>query len=229
MYPKSPDRYAMLLFALIELIVLIFALERGNAAVYNIEHNGTAIAYVTMPLGETVLDTKQRLVTQLHMGIAGAGFSLFALLAITAYYTVGGLLLWITRRMEVVNADHTAHRQMSLAPTQGKNSTCYFLLKVLNIAVGALGLVAITLAAAFFGGAVWSVDYLTWAAQADRDAASDAANTASVLSIISLVLKLLEALLGHWWAITLSNKRDHATHIREKDLLHHKDSYVVGI
>ena len=211
----------MILLALIELVVLIIAIERGVAASQSTQDHGLAAPFASPSTHGDVSTSKERLTSLIHTGIALAAFSLFALFAITAYYSLGGLLMWLSGQLDVVDADHTAHKQMKLAPTTGVISSSGFLMKILNIAVGALGLVAVSVAAAAFSGAVMMADTLTWTSVAEKESLTMAAGSAGALSAVSLVLKLCEALLGHVWAINLSNKRDHATRLRDTAIVAH--------
>ena len=210
----SFDRIIMLVFALIELIALSVMLSEGGSAMKNIEDHATSA-----PVAGDAADPEERLRRLVGNSIGCGVFALIALLAITTYYTTSGLLLWLGRRVDVVRADPSAHRQMRLAPTSGVRGMFRIALKLINITVGVLGIVAITISASLFGVAAWQVDEVTWGDVMHSKETVDSLHTAMSMAVLALVMKILEAFLGHVWAINLSDARDYASTVRDSELI----------
>lgn len=178
----SPDgRYLMMGMAAIELVLLLLALSNGGEILDAIEKQTDC--------GQCGLRTL------VHFAMAATGGSLFSLLAVTAYYTLGGLLFRLN-----TSGEH--------AYSGGSGSSYRLVFKVANIAIGAVGIAANGAAIALFGACIVFEDMV-------RHGQSPGSTTrpervAMLYSIFALVLKLSEALLGHIWAIHLSSARDSA-------------------
>lgn len=206
-------RPLMWIFAIVEVVVSIWALVRGGHASQLVsDHAPSGLSCITT-------DVKMRVGTLIGSGIACASFALISLLAVSAYYSLGGLLMWMGKRMDAMKIGNLSSLDMTLSPTKGDESMLRIALKVLNVAVGALGIVTAALAACFFSSAAWDIDYLYWTANDYQAGARLALHDAAGLSITALIMKLLEALLGHLWAIALSNGRDKMTCMRDQALV----------
>lgn len=212
------DRMVMWLFALVDLLSLILAIVYGALALNERNH---ATNPATCPSG---VDTKAQFLMAVGWAVGLTSFALVSLLAVSAYYTLGRLLMWTGTQSDMVRHAQTmatkknAHMEVALAPTRGDDGGCRILLKMINIAVGALGIVAITAAVILFGGGAFITDYLTWSSSSTQTKVSDYLDMAMGWASLGLVLKLLEALLGHLWAINLSNHRDRLQTMRDHGL-----------
>jgi len=210
----SVDRIIMLVFALVELIALIAMLSAGGSVLTCINDHASS-----MPVGAGTIDHEDRLRRLINGSIGCGAFALLALLAVTTYYSTSALLLWLGRRADVVRADGTSHREMKLAPTAGAEGCCRITLKLLNITVGLLGIIAITISSSLFGAARWQAEEVPWADAAHAKEAVDLIGAAMGLAILALLMKVAEAFLGHLWAVNLSNTRDYVATMRDGDLL----------
>ena len=209
----SIDRIIMLVFALVELVALIAMLSAGGAVMAYIDDHASSV-----PVAAGAIDHEYRLRRLVGVSIGCGAFALFALLAVSAYYSTSALLLWLGRRADVVRADATSHREMKLAPTAGAEGCCRITMKLINITIGLVGIITITISASLFGVAQWQAEEVPWA---DADHAQNAVNLTSAaagLAILALTMKVAEAFLGHLWAVNLSNTRDYVTTMRDGDL-----------
>lgn len=204
----------MIAFAVVELVALCVMLSTGGSAMKKIEDHATSL-----PVAADEVDPEDRLRRLVGSSIGCGVFALVALFAVTAYYTTSGLLLWLGRRVDVVRADPSAHKQMRLAPTSGVRGVCRLALNLINITIGVLGIVSITISASLFGMAAWQVDEVTWGDPVHGKETADLLHTAMSMAVLALVMKILEAFLGHVWAIMLSDTRDYASAVRDVELV----------
>lgn len=212
----SVDRAVMWVFAIVELVVLIAALVQVAECIDRVNHKTVKSSKAQL---ESDTDTKQRLHDLLVGSVGLLAYSLVALVAVSAYYTVGGMLKWLGHRADSVKANVGSPMAMAMAPSRGDDGTVRILAKMLNIAVGAVGIVTVSWAAGLLQGAWYLPDYIQWEHADDKDDTQNLIVMAFWWTIVALVMKLLEALLGHLWAINLSNHRDKMTHLRDGELL----------
>ena len=215
----SSDRIIMWIFAILDLAALVAAIILG-AQTINQTHHASNLPSLTT----SGVDVKVRYEMAIGWAIGLTCFSLGALLAVSAYYTVGRVLMWTGSRSDMVQHAHTMqttkqmHMEVPLATTEGNDGRCRILGKMINIAIGALGLVTITAASVFFGAAAWLADCMVFTTTAEKTIAKDNLNMASSAAVLALVFKLLQALLGHLWAVLLSNHRDKFQTMRDHSL-----------
>lgn len=182
----SPDRWAMIVLAAVEFIAGVVSIVEGVSGLGISGEHGTA-GSSTLPGFTNQFDPLQDLRTKIGWGVALNCISLLSLMGITAYYTVG---------RKVQHYNHLRH-----FPLLGSA----FALKVAVIVLGAVGIVAATAGSTvlFCAGSYNNlVPYKTPKAREDVHAAL---SMAAAFQLVCLVLKLLEAVLGHVWALTLHN------------------------
>lgn len=209
----SFDRILMIILAIIEFLTLIAMLSVG----------GSALAYVgdhasSAPVASDAIDQEDRLRRLLNISITCGAFALFSLISVTTYYTTGALLLWLGSRADKVRKDDSSHQKMLLAPTSGAEGYCRITLKLLNITVGLLGIITITVSVTLFGVAQWQADMVIWADVGNAKEIGDLLGATTGLAIMALLMKVAEAFLGHVWAIMLSNTRDYVATRRDQDV-----------
>lgn len=203
----APDRWVMITFAVLELIALIWGIveiavamgrvrsyaDDAHVSVTHADHGPSSRDPIKHPVTFHV-NPRERLLVMTGWGIALVSIALVSLLAVSAYYTLGKML----QHRHLVPAHHMA---------RGWSGGCGVALKLLNITIGALGIVTISAAVALTACAGWYSDHVPWKNAAERKSASDELMAATALSLVALVLKLAEALLGHYWAIDLTKHR----------------------
>lgn len=203
----------MLVLTYLELVVLVAMLSVGSSALKFIDDYASSV-----PVVAGAIDHEDRLRRLINGAIGCGAFALFALLVATAYHSTSALLLWLGRRTDGVHVKEMSHRELTLAPTTGVKGCCRVTMKILNITVGLLGIVAITLSASLFGMAQWEVDVVTWENFGHAKEIAYLLGVCMGLAILALLLKLTEALLGHVWAVLLSNTRDYATTMHDREI-----------
>lgn len=203
----APDRWVMIAFAVLEFIALVWCIvesaivmgrvnahvEDAVVSVIHADHGPSSRDPVRHPV-TLHIHPRDRMRTIIGWSIGLVVVALVALLAVTAYYTLGKML----QHRSLVPAHHMA---------RGWSGGCSVALKLLNITIGALGIVTVSAAIATLSLAAWYSDHVAWKNAAERKSAYDELSAASALSLIALVLKLAEALLGHYWAIDLTKHR----------------------
>lgn len=125
----------------------------------------------------------------LHATQVTTSLSLLSVVVISLYYGVA------RRYLRLQDGDMKPYRP----------SYCFLLLKLLVIAFGALGIVAVTFTAASTGTIkmVLSAESI----KGDDEQLKSVEST-MYYAYACVVLKLLEALLGHWWALLKSRDDD---------------------
>lgn len=182
----SPDRWAMVAFAAVEFIAGVVSIVEAASGLGISGEHGTA-GSSTLPGFTNQFDPLQDLRTKIGWGVALNSVSLLSLMGITAYYTVG---------RKVQHYHHLRH-----FPLLGSA----FVLKVAVIVLGAVGVVAATAGSTVLFCAGSYNNLVPYKTAKAREDVHGALSMAAAFQLVCLVLKLLEAVLGHVWALTLHN------------------------
>lgn len=182
----TPDRWAMMAFATVEFVAGVVSIIASATALGISGEYGVSGAS-TLPGFTNKFDPLQDLRTKTGWGLALNCLSLLSLLGITAYYTVG-------RKVQ-------HYHQLRHFPLIGNA----FLLKVFVIVLGAVGIVVAAASSTLLFCAGSYNNLVPYTTPTAREDAHAALTTAAAFQLTCLVLKLIEAVLGHVWALTLHN------------------------
>ena len=201
----SPDRIVMIIFAVLEFLALLWGLIELGIVLGKIHKYADRVAtHVTHADFATSGDTSravnpvvfevypnERLVTITVWNIVLFVLSMLSLIGVTLYYTLGKEL-----------------QKRHLIPKSFFVGGGYRIwLKMINIAVGAIGIVVNGAAVSLCAVSVWYSNQVKWKNAAEAKLVQDQLVAATVVGLVAIVLKLAEALLGHYWAIDLSRGR----------------------
>ena len=215
----TPDRMGMMLLALVESVVLVLVfVQIHNVLSISEESTSKCLSCKTNNAENETDDTKSRLLSMFHLTYVSNAFSMFALLAVGLYYGIGKKLVTMTNSMDRQAFGRNSHRsaqKISLATTKSHDSIGSILCKLVVVTIGAIGIVAATVTPLVLRGAGMYIDHVVWVSQEKRTEALYALNVAMVASLVVLICKLTEALIGHAWAVLLSNKRDDCIRMQE--------------
>jgi len=173
----------MTVMAVIEFTLHILALYQGGQALYLVNEYAS-----DLPLYSS-LTVKQNAVDDLYLSQIFTVVSLISLIATLLYYGIARRLLKQQDQFKSLNSNNA----------ESKPSYTYLLLQFIVIALGALGIVAITIVATSNGSLIRMAEFMNWSAM-KNDMIAHVTNT-TIYTSTALALKLLEALLGHWWAL----------------------------
>lgn len=184
--PMSPDRWVMIAFAVVEFIAGVVSIIEAASGLGISGDHGTS-GSSTLPGFTNQFDPLQDLRTKIGWGVALNCISLISLLGITAYYAVG-------RKVQ-------HYRYLQHFPVLGSA----FALKVVVIVLGAVGVVSATAGSTVLFCAGSYNNLVPYKTPKAREDVHGALSMAAAFQLVCLVLKLLEAVLGHVWALTLHN------------------------
>ena len=185
------DRMVMILFAVVEFvlgILLIWDVSQIHSHVTNEVVAGANT--FTNALDNKSQDLRDVVLTMVGWGMGMSILSLLSVVVVSLYYTLGKALNYYM--------DHMASMQ--------PDSILRKIFKMLIIALGALGIVGVVAAMGILSGTSVAVYNMTFTAVAKKKVVLELFVRAVVYGLVVLIFKLLEALLGHAWAIGLVNK-----------------------
>lgn len=186
------DRMVMMLFALVEFvlgIVLITAIGQLNGHITNEVMEGANT--FTNPVNNKSQDLRDVVRTMLGWSIGMAVWSLVSVVVVSLYYTLGKALNYYRDHVTSMKPDSLVRK----------------LIKMLIIAVGALGIVGVVAAMGILSGTSVAMYTMTCSSDAKKKEILELFGASVLYGLVVLIFKLLEALLGHAWAIGLSNKQ----------------------
>jgi len=181
----------MIFFALVEFvlgIVLITAIGQLNGHITNEVMEGANT--FTNPVNNKSQDLRDVVRTMLGWGMGMAVLSLISVVVVSLYYTLGKALNYYTDHVKSMKPDSLVRK----------------LIKMIIIAVGALGIVGVAAAMGILSGTSVAVYTMNCSSEAKKKEVLELFGASVLYGLVVLILKLLEALLGHAWAIGLSNK-----------------------
>lgn len=181
----------MILFAVVEFvlgILLIWDVSQIHSHVTNEVVAGANT--FTNALDNKSQDLRDVVLTMVGWGMGMSILSLLSVVVVSLYYTLGKALNYYM--------DHMASMQ--------PDSILRKIFKMLIIALGALGIVGVVAAMGILSGTSVAVYNMTFTAVAKKKVVLELFVRAVVYGLVVLIFKLLEALLGHAWAIGLVNK-----------------------
>ena len=168
----------MIAFAVLEFLAGVVSIVEASVALSIAGKHG---------ISDSVTYSLVSLQTQITWGLVMSVISLLSLFGVTAYYTLG----------------HKVQHYHKLT-----HSTVYgfaFVFKVVVIVVGAVGVVASTTGASVLFSAIAYNKLVPYSTLKAREDSSASLTSAAALQLTCLLLKLLEAVLGHVFALMLTN------------------------
>lgn len=185
------DRMVMVLFAIVEFvlgIMLVWDIGQIHSHVTNEVVAGANM--FTNALDNKSQDLRDVVLTMVGWSLGMAILSLISVIAVSLYYTVGKKLNYHSEQMSSMQPDGMLR----------------MIVKLLIIALGALGVVGVVASLSILSGTSVGVYTMTFTAVDKKKAVLELFVRGVVYGVVILIFKLLEALLGHAWAIGLSKK-----------------------
>lgn len=178
------DIALMVGMSVVEAVLHVVSLYQGGQALSLLDHNANN------PSQGPPYKFKTHTANTIYLSQVTTGISLLSLVVIFLYYGVA-------RRLT-----HTQEGFGNL-PSKERQTYASQCCKLLIIALGAIGIVAITIAATSNGALFMMIEFLDW--KAEEDTMIGIATQTTAYASTCLVLKLAQALLGHWWALLHSH------------------------
>ena len=175
-----------------ELILHVVALIQGGQAWH------LADTHATDP-PNTSLKLKQATIDSLYISQIATSVSLLSLVVIVVYYRLARRILERLDRVAEVQSSKLLATATYVPPVSHVPSVSSLLVKLLIIALGAFGLVAIAIAATSNGTLLVWTELLVWTDK--RDEMVTHVTSITIYTSVCGVLKLGQTLLGHWWGL----------------------------
>lgn len=189
--PFAWDRLLMIGFAVAELVLGIILLSNVGQISRHITNEVTPnINSYTNLLNDKKEDLRDSVQVMVSWSMGMAILSLVSVVVVSLYYTLGKSLNYYMENMSTMKPD----------------SVVYKVVKMIIIALGALGIVGIVASMSMLSGTSVAVYNMQFKLDKDKKATLELFMSSVVIGLVILILKLLEALLGHAWAIGLANK-----------------------
>lgn len=181
----------MILFAIGELILGILLVWQ----IAQIHTEVTNEVVVGANMFKNALDNKSQdlrdvVITMVRWSMGMAILSLMSVIVVSLYYTLGKALNYYVDQM----------------PSMQPDGMLRMFVKLLVIALGALGIVGIVASLSILSGTSVGVYTMSFTTFAKKKKVLELFTLSTAYGVVILIVKLLEALLGHAWAIGLSKK-----------------------
>ena len=185
------DRMVMMLFALVEFVLGIMLVWDIGQIHRHVTNDVVAeVNKFTNALDNTQSDMRDVVLTMVGWSMGMAILSVISVIVVSLYYTLGKALNYYVDAMPAMQPDGMLR----------------MIVKLLIIALGALGIVGVVASLSILSGTSTGVNMMKFASPDKKKAALELFMRATVYGVVILIFKLLEALLGHAWAIGLSKK-----------------------
>ena len=185
------DRMVMMLFALVEFVLGIMLVWDIGQIHRHVTNDVVAeVNNFTNALDNTQSDMRDVVLTMVGWSMGMAILSVISVIVVSLYYTLGKALNYYVDAMPAMQPDGMLR----------------MIVKLLIIALGALGIVGVVASLSILSGTSTGVNMMKFASPDKKKAALELFMRATVYGVVILIFKLLEALLGHAWAIGLSKK-----------------------
>jgi hypothetical protein len=185
------SRWLMMLFALLELIFgILLIVEITTARNHLVGKVATSANPFTNVLTDKTEDLKDALLNAVDWSLAAAYIAVISLITVSLYYSVGKRLEWFNSQ----NAEDTH-----------VDSILNEIVKLIVIVIGAVGIVFAVVSACVMAASSNALQTLVFTSTDSKKPTIQSFYTSSDYAIGVVILKLLEAVLGHAWAIGLSN------------------------
>ena len=181
----------MMLFALVEFVLGIMLVWDIGQIHRHVTNDVVAeVNKFTNALDNTQSDMRDVVLTMVGWSMGMAILSVISVIVVSLYYTLGKALNYYVDAMPAMQPDGMLR----------------MIVKLLIIALGALGIVGVVASLSILSGTSTGVNMMKFASPDKKKAALELFMRATVYGVVILIFKLLEALLGHAWAIGLSKK-----------------------
>ena len=185
------DRMVMMLFALVEFVLGIMLVWDIGQIHRHVTNDVVAeVNKFTNALDNTQSDMRDVVLTMVGWSMGMAILSVISVIVVSLYYTLGKALNYYVDAMPAMQPDGMLR----------------MIVKLLIIALGALGIVGVVASLSILSGTSTGMNMMKFASPDKKKAALELFMRATVYGVVILIFKLLEALLGHAWAIGLSKK-----------------------